>query len=193
MVTTFEGNVSIRLGDRIFITPTGKCKGTLRPSMIVETDLQGNKVRGALAPSSELLLHLELYRLRPDITCVVHTHAPYATAFAVAGRPIETNSYFEAALLLGNVPLCAYGRAGTPDICRDLGLYTPERDALLLSNHGLVTYHAQPDQAFYLTTAAENIAKVLLLARQLGGEKELPPQELQALQELRRQRRQASL
>jgi L-fuculose-phosphate aldolase len=189
MVTTFEGNVSLRCGDRMYITPTSQCKGDLTEDMVVVLDMAGGIVDGRLRPSSEYRMHLEFYRLRPDITCVVHTHSPYATAFACCRMPIRSRSYFEAIAMFDTIPVADYGLTGSERIFQGIAKYVDETEVMLLANHGVVSYHADPYQAFYQVEAVEAIAKVLAITRTLGGEHPLDPEDMEDLYRLRKETR----
>ena len=182
MVNAFEGNLSVRTGEGLLITPSQTCKGFLKEDMLVETDMQGKVTKGNRKPSSEILLHLEAYSIRKDIHAVIHAHSPYATAFAVANKPIETKAYPEMIVLFGEIPLVKYGTPSTPDICADLKNHLHDHDVVLLANHGIVAIGK--DLNFFKLESAESIAKVLLLSHMLGGEFELPPDEVCKLHEM---------
>ena len=186
MVTTYEGNVSLRCTDRVYITPTTQCKGKLMEDMVVVLDMAGGIVGGTLQPSSEYRMHLEFYRLRPDITCVVHTHSPYATAFACCRMPIQSRSYFEAIVKFDRIPVADYGLTASEKIFQGIAKYVNETDVMLLANHGVVSYHADPYEAFYQAEAVEAIAKVLAITRTLGGEHPLDPEDMADLYRLRK-------
>ncbi len=183
MVNLFEGNISMRWEDRYLITPSQQNKETMTPDMVLEVNGEGKPLDAAstCAPSSEFKMHREIYRLRPDVNAVVHCHSCFATAFAVAGRPIETKGLAEGNVVFGQIPVAAYGRPGTDDICADFPKLFSEYNAVLLENHGIVTAGPDLTMAFSLAEAAEKTAKILVLAGLLGGEKSLPDSELQLL------------
>ena len=123
LVNAYEGNVSIRVGDSIFITPTQICKELLTPDDLVEVDIASGAIIRAgkgRKPSSELKLHLCCYRNRGDAQAVAHAHPPYATSFALRCEPIETRGYPELMLHYGRVPVCRYGRASTEAVNADV-------------------------------------------------------------------------
>lgn len=190
LVNTFEGNLSILDNERVYITPSGVCKGILTEDMIAVTDLEGNALEGAYKPSSEIKLHLGVYKSRPDIKSVVHSHCPYATAYAIANKPIETKAYPEMIVLFDKIPLAAYGTQGTDEIFQGVREYIQDYDIILLANHGIMAAGKDAWDAFFKLEAAEAIAKTLTLAKLAGGEKELPPHKLEELYELRRKKRQ---
>ena len=101
-----DGNISVRLGsDRLLMTPKSVCKGFMTPEMMCVTDLNGRKLEGERDPSSEMLMHLEVYRQRPDAQAVVHAHPPIATGFAVAGIPLDKAVLAEVVTTLGSIPI----------------------------------------------------------------------------------------
>ena len=187
MVNTNEGNVSVLDEDLIYITPSQVCKGLLTPEMIVVTDREGKVVDGGGKPSSEILLHMHIYNLRPDVRGVVHDHSPFATAHAIARKPIKTSAYMEAMLLYDYIPLAEYGAAGTPAITRDIGRFVHQTDVMLLANHGVVAYGKTVREAYERAEAVETIAKTLTITKILGGEHPLSDDELKELYELRQQ------
>lgn len=188
MVNSNEGNVSIRNGNEVYITPSQVCKDELTEEMICVTDLEGNQKEGSLMPSSEIALHLHIYKLRPDVNGVVHSHAPYATSFAIARKPIISKGYTEMIYLYDKIPVVAYGTPSTPEIYRDVKTYIHQTDAFLLANHGLVTIGQTLKDAYLLSESVESIARTLLYAHLLGGEYPLPQHELNKLYDMRKQK-----
>jgi len=186
MVNAFEGNLSIKEDNRIYITPSGICKGFLTEEMIAVTDLEGNVLDGSRKPSSELKLHLGAYSHRSGIKSVVHAHTPYATAFALNNMPIETKAYPELIVLFDSIPLAEYGTQSTYGIFEGAKRYIDRYDIVLLANHGIMAVGSDIYDAFFKIEAAESIAKTLFLARQLGGEKDLTSEQLEELYKLRK-------
>lgn len=181
LVNPYEGNVSVLHEEKVYITPGGIYKGCLSEDMIVVTDLNGNILEGMYKPSSEIKLHLAAYKNRRDIKSVVHAHPPYATAYAVANKPIETKAYTEMIAIFGKIPLAKYGTPSTDEISVGIEEYIGMYDIILLANHGIVTVGTDINNAFFKLEAAESMAKTLLLTKMLGGEKELPENELEKL------------
>lgn len=165
-----EGNIGVRLGpSRLLVTPRGRAKGDLAPDDLVEVDLEGRPVRGPGEPSTELLMHLAIFRARPDVAAVVHAHPPTATGFATAGQGINCECVPELLATLGEVPLVPYGMGGTPELSAQLQPYLAAHDALLLANHGVVTMGSTLDQAHWRMESVEQAARILFTARILGG------------------------
>lgn len=165
-----EGNIGVRLAaDRLLVTPRGRAKGDLVPDDLIEVDLEGRAIRGGGEPSTELLMHLTIFRHRADVQAVVHAHPPTATGFATAGLSIDCDCIPEILATLGSVPLVPYGMTGTPDLSAQLRPFLDGHDALLLANHGAVTMGATLEQAHQRMESVEQAARILFTARMLGG------------------------
>ena len=190
MLNAYEGNVSIKVDDRIYITPSSVCKGFLTEDMLVAVDAQGNVVeaQGKYVPSSETKLHLECYRLRPDITSVVHNHSPFATAFAIANMPIQTRAYSEMIIAFDTIPVVPYGTPSTPEVYDGLSKYIHTVDTFMIGNHGIVAVGSDVYDAFFKIEAAESIAKSLTIARLLGGESPIPDHQIEVLYRIRKEK-----
>lgn len=187
MVVGSDGNISVRCDNcRILITPTGGRLGYLTVADLVLVDLDGTKLEGQLKPSSEMDTHLHLYRRRPDIGAVVHAHPPYATAFAVAGVPLEWEAIPELVALVGPVALTEYAAPGTGQAALALEEFAADHYAFLLRNHGLITVGQALEQAWQRHEVVEHAARILLLSRLLGGPTKIPSIDLTRLHELRR-------
>ncbi|MGQ9778278.1 MAG: class II aldolase/adducin family protein [Bacillota bacterium] len=186
-VAANDGNISLRLGpDEFLCTPAGVSKGFLRPEMLVKVNGRGERLAGELAPSSELRMHLAIYRHRPDVRAVVHAHPPLATAFAVAGIPLAKPVLAEAVLALGRVPLVPYATPGSEELAARLAAHLPGHDAFLLANHGAVTLGRDLWEAYYKMETLEHFAIISLAARLLGGGRKLSPAEVAKLLALRK-------
>ncbi len=187
-VASNDGNISVRVGENEFLTtPTGVSKGFMTPDMIIKVDMEGRKIAGGgnLKPSSEIKMHLDVYKHRPDVRSVVHAHPPTATAFAVAGIPLDKPVLPEIIISLGAVPIAKYGTPSTEEIPLAVREYLDKYDAVLLENHGALTMGTDVYNAFYKMESIEHFAKVSLAARQLGGERELPCPEVEKLLQIR--------
>jgi len=131
-----DGNISARLdGNRLLMTPKSVCKGFMSPEMMVVTDLEGRKLAGDRDPSSEMQMHLEVYRQRPDANAVVHAHPPTATGFAVAGIPLDRAVLAEVITTLGSVPIADYATPSTKELPEAVRRYVKAHDGMLLANH----------------------------------------------------------
>ncbi len=192
MLVGTEGNISVRLdSDRILITPSGVCKGSLSAEDLVVVDRQGRQISGRGPASSELLMHLFVYDCRPEITGCVHSHPPYATAFAVAGVPLAGDILPEMVLLVGDVPLTEYASPGTEEVPRSLEPYVADNDAFLLRSHGLLTVGRTLEEAFIRHETVEHGAQIVWLAQHLGPAGRIPRSDVERLVRLRRAARQA--
>ena len=181
-----DGNISVKLGpDRLLMTPKSVCKGFMTPDMMCITDLDGRKLQGDRDPSSEMLMHLEVYRQRPDAQAVVHAHPPTATGFAVAGIPLDRAVLAEVICMLGSIPIAEYATPSTTELPDAVRKYIKAHDGLLLANHGALTCCRSLFSAYYKMETVEHFAKISLVARQLGGERVLSRDEVVKLQNLR--------
>jgi L-fuculose-phosphate aldolase len=181
-----DGNISVRLGsDRLLMTPKIVCKGFMTPDMMCITDLDGRKLQGDRDPSSEMLMHLEVYRQRPDVAAVVHAHPPTATGFAVAGIPLNRAVLAEVLTTLGSIPIAEYATPSTKELPEAVRKYIRAHDGMLLANHGALTVGADLFSAYYKMETIEHFAKISLVARLLGRENLISREEVERLQGLR--------
>jgi L-fuculose-phosphate aldolase len=184
-VVSSDGNVSIRLDENtVLATPTMTCKGRMREDGLALTDMDGKALNDKKA-SSELAMHLLIYKMRPDIKAVCHAHPPYGTAFAVAGLPIDQPILSEVILTLGCVPLTSYGTPSTSELTDSMIPFVPYHNALLMANHGAVAYGEDLWQAFDRLETLEHTAKIATLAKTLGGANDLPKEAIGKLINIR--------
>jgi L-fuculose-phosphate aldolase len=181
-----DGNISVRLdAERLIMTPTSVCKGFMTPDMMCITDLTGRKIAGDRNPSSEMQMHLEVYRQRPEVQAVVHAHPPIATGFAVAGIPLDRAVLAEVVCTLGSVPIAEYATPSTRELPEAVRKYVKAHDGMLLANHGALTLGLDVFAAYYKMETIEHFAKISLVARMLGGERLLSREEVARLEKLR--------
>ena len=186
-VVSSDGNVSVRLDDgRIVATPTQTGKGRMTEDSLAVTDSEGKALNDRKA-SSELAMHLLIYRERPEVKAVCHAHPPHGSAFAVAGLAIDQPILSEVILTLGCVPLAEYGTPSTDELTEAMRPLVKHHNALLMANHGAVAYGADVWQAFDRLETLEHTAKIAILARALGGAKNLPPDAIEKLIHVREQ------
>lgn len=188
-VAANDGNITVKLDDdTILCTPTGTSKGILTPEMIIKINFKGEVLEEAAGfrPSSEIPMHIRCYKEREDIGAVVHAHPPTATGFAIAHIPLDKYTMPEAIISLGSVPIAKYGTPSTDEIPDEVVKFLPMHDAILLENHGALTVGKDLTTAYYRMETIEHFAKVSLVARQLGGEVELPRDKIEACFEVRR-------
>ena len=189
MVASNDGNISVKLSDDEFLcTPTGVSKGFMTPEYICKVNAKGEVLQAysGFKPSSEIKMHMRVYKERPDVKSVVHAHPMYGTAFAIAGIPLTQPIMPEAVIALGCVPIAAYGTPSTEEIPDAVSKYLPYYDAVLLENHGALTYSDSLLSAYHKMESLEFYAKLLYLPKQLGGPKELSDEQVERLYEIRR-------
>ncbi|MHB1224333.1 MAG: class II aldolase/adducin family protein, partial [Gemmatimonadaceae bacterium] len=181
-----DGNLSVRLGgDRVLVTPAGAGKGTLEPGDLVVVDMDGRVVDGDDRPSSELAVHLAIYRARADARAVVHAHPPTATGFALAGEDFMAPLLPEIILQMGGVPLVPYSTPGSSALADAVAGAVGSHEAALLANHGAVTLGATLELALQRMESLEHAARIILTARLVGRAIPLTPEQVQALHALR--------
>jgi L-fuculose-phosphate aldolase len=181
-----DGNITVRYQPgRILVTPRGLPKADLAPEDLVDVDLEGRHLAGSQKASTELDLHLRVYRAREDCGAVVHAHPPTATAFAVAGEGIPADVLPEVAVLMGEVPIVPYATTGTPALGDAIEPYLGGSEAVLLANHGAVAWGDTLATARIRMESLEHAARILLAARSLGRVIRLTPDQMHDLERLR--------
>lgn len=190
LIAGADGNISVRLGpDRILVTPSGLLKSELTAADMVETTLDGRRRRGFRRASTELDLHLRVYRQLPTCGAVVHAHPPTALGFAVAGIPFDADVLAETIILLGQVPIVPYAQTGTPALGDLVEPLVATHHAVLLANHGAVTWGPDLAMARIRMESLEHAARILFTARQLGRVHRLTRRQVAALELLRERNR----
>ena len=187
MVAANDGNISVKLNDNEFLcTPTGVSKGFMTPEYICKVDRNGKVLQAnkGFKPSSEIKMHMRVYKERPDVNAVVHAHPIYATGFAIAGIPLTQPIMPEAVIALGCVPIAEYGTPSTEEIPDAVSKYLQSFDAV--ENHGALTFSDSLLAAYHKMESVEFYAKLLYISKQLGGPKELSDSQVQRLYEIRR-------
>ena len=189
-VSGCDGNLSVRMdGDRVLTTPTGMCKALLKPEHMVLVDLHGKKLEGHLQPSSELQMHLTIYRRRPDVGAVVHAHPCVATGLGCAGMSLTEPICSELVLTLGEIPLAPYAVPGTPALSDSLLPFIFDHEAILMQNHGVVAYGPTLSQAYLNMETVEHSARIMLVTRLMGSQKLLDAEQVCHLLDLKAKRR----
>lgn len=193
-VDAASGNISVRLDEnRILATPSGLAKGFLQPDQLIIVDMDGNKIgpeteaNRNLRPTSELLMHLECYKQRPDVNGVVHAHPPTAVALTLAGISMRTCVIPEAIVVLGLVPTAAYCAPAGVENRNAIRALIGQHDAIMLAHHGSLTVGTDVWQAYMHLETLEHTAIILHRAAQIGPIPTLPPEEVAKLLEMRRQ------
>jgi L-fuculose-phosphate aldolase len=179
-----SGNLSVRLDDwRLLVTPTGVSKFLLKTADMVVVDLEGRHLDGYRKMTSEASMHLAIYRHRNDVTAVIHSHPPIATAFACVGRGLDELLCQEAVMTIGVVPLATYAATGTEEVAASLAPFIPDHDAILLANHGAVSYGRSLLEAFQKMEIVEHLANITLVAHQLGAPRTLEHEQIEQLRD----------
>ncbi|NLY43990.1 MAG: class II aldolase/adducin family protein [Clostridiaceae bacterium] len=169
-VASNDGNISIRVGENaLWTTPTGVSKGYMTPDMLVKTDMDGNILEGVKKPSSEIRMHLRVYKENPDVMAVTHAHPPVATSFAIAGISLDKPILPEAIVNLGSVPIAPYATPGTGGVAESIAPYCRSHNAVLLANHGALTWGKDVFEAYYRMESLEHYATVLMYTGYIIG------------------------
>lgn len=170
LITAYGGNVSMRMGNKVIITPTKFALAELGEDDLVVIDMEGNVLFGVHEPSSETYLHLEIYKAREDIKGIVHTHPPATTAFAYTGEPIIPINP-ESMKYLANMVTVPYYPFGTMELAKAVGEKAAHADALILEKHGIVTLGKDLYAAYNLTELVEQTALTNLYVRMINAGK----------------------
>jgi L-ribulose-5-phosphate 4-epimerase len=183
LVVWTGGNVSARDPESglVVIKPSGVRYEALRPEDHVVVNLDGEVIEGTLKPSSDTASHLYIYRHRPDVNGVVHTHSPYATAFAALGRPIPVYLTAMADEFGGPIPCAEFALIGGEEIGKQVVEHIGASPAVLLKNHGVFTIGPTAEAAVKASVMVEDTARTVWLALQLGQPKEIPPEDVAKL------------
>ena len=186
IVAATDGNISHRLmTDRVMITPAGRSFANLNTNEISYVDIDGNILNFEHKPSSELPMHLEIYRQRPEINAVIHAHPPFATAFTITGNSLSDPILPEVVMMFGKIPTAPYATPSTQESAESIRHLIKEHDAILLDHHGAVTYGKSLDEAYYKMEKLEHAAKTILAAKSLGTPKKLDENQLSKLKGLK--------
>ena len=186
LVAATDGNLSVRLENgNILSTPTLLSKGLLEADDLVIVDPTGKKLSGARDVSSEIAMHLLIYDKRRNVGAVVHAHPPTATGFAAAGMALDRALCAELIVTLGSVPLANYETPGTPELAAALAPLVADHDAILMANHGVVTYGVDLLNAYMNMETVEHFAKIALVTYQLGKQQTLSEKHVDKLREIR--------
>lgn len=192
-IAASDGNVSARLSPgKLLITPSGLHKGLLEPEQILVVDERNGRplnqtfANRHLRPTSELPMHLESYRLRPDIQAVVHAHPPITVALSIAGIPMSQCLLPEVIVFLGLIPTTAYATPSSEENVRAIREFIANHDGLVLQRHGSLTVGDSPLQGFMRLETIEQNARIAFMLAQLGVSNPLPAAEVRKLLEQRR-------
>lgn len=182
-----EGNISARIGpNAVLCTPTLVSKGFLKPADICKVDYTGKQITGTKRRTSEIMLHLEIFKARSDINAIVHCHPSHLTAFAVTRREIPQCVSPEMEVFVGHVPIAEYATPGTDELARSILAHVDEANTVLLANHGAVSWAKSVEEAFFKMEIAEAYCRMIIVAGHLGGALQLEKQEVKDLLEIKK-------
>ena len=180
-----SGNISYRVEENILITASGCCLGTLLEKDIILIDMDGNSLNKNCTPSSEKLMHVEIYKKRPDVNCIIHAHPPKATALSIAGKELRSPIIAEATVCLGEIPIVPYETPSSLRLAQDIAVYFNEHEAVLMANHGAAVCGKTLEQTFSKMETLEFLSEVFITTELLGSRNEIPAEKLPDLIKLR--------
>ncbi len=181
-----SGNMSARFGDKIVITTSGSANGYLTKDDFVVIDYEGNVVRGNKKPSSEKMLHVKFYSMRPDVNYIIHVHSPYLSSFASSGKALDEPIMAENVFYFGHIPLAEYGLPSSMDLVEKTSKYFNDFDAVLMANHGFIVGDKTIRGAYLKLELAESYAQVVFNTRVLGGAVLLNDKQVEDINMLKR-------
>ena len=181
-----DGNISYRYNDReVVCTPTGVCKGFLKPEDLCVVDMEGKQTAGTKKRTSEIMLHLAIMKARPEVKSVVHCHPPHATAFGIAREPVPQCVLPEVEIFLGDVPITKYAIPGGKDFADTILPFVEKTNVIILANHGTVSYGETVERAYWWTEILDAYCRILMLSRGLGNVNYFTEPEARALLDLK--------
>lgn len=182
----YSGNMSHRFGENFLITTSGSANAHLTHDEIVWVDINGkNLENNSKKPSSEALMHFEIYKKRPDINAILHVHSPYLSAFASSGKSLEEPVMAEIAFYFGKIPLADYALPSSFELAEKTAKYFDEYDAVLMANHGFVIGAKDIKDAYMKLELAESYAQVVINTNIIGGAKLLTKEQQSAILAMR--------
>lgn len=180
-----SGNMSARCGDKILITSSGSANGFLSDDEFSLIDFEGNFVEGNTKPSSEKMLHVKFYQMRPDVNYILHMHSPYLSSFAAAGLALDEPVMPENLFYFGAIPLAKYGLPSSKDLVDKTSVYFDKYDAVLMANHGFIVGAKELKDAYLKLELAESYAQVIINTKILGGPALLNNEQVKEIYALR--------
>jgi len=187
LIRSSDGNISVRLKrNLLLITPSGVYKSAMKPDDLIVIDMNGKveDAKSGLHPTSETLMHLEVYRQRPEVNAAIHAHPPFSTALTIAGKPFPVEFIPEVLIALGDVPTAAYATPGTQGLADSIHGLILEHDCILLSHHGSLTVGHSLEQALIAIERMEHAAYTLWITHAFGTPIPLPPAKLENLRKI---------
>jgi len=183
-----DGNISFRYSDKeVLCTPTGVCKGFMKPEDLCTVDMEGKQLSGKRKRTSEIMLHLAIMKSRPDVKAICHCHPPHATAFGIAREPIPQCVLPEVEIFLGDVPITKYEIPGGKEFADTILPFVQKTNVIVLANHGTVSFGDTIEHAYWWTEVLDAYCRMLMLARGLGRVNYFTEPEAQALLDLKGQ------
>ena len=187
LIRSSDGNISARLNhDSLLVTPSGVYKSAMSPEDLIMIDMKRDldEAKAGLHPTSEILMHLEAYRQRPDINAIIHAHPPFSTALTIAGEPFPVEFIPEVMIALGDVPTATYATPGTQALADNIHDLILSHDCILLSHHGSLTVGRSLEQALIAVERMEHASYTFWISKAFGAPIPLPSAELDNLRKI---------
>jgi len=184
LTTTSGGNVSLRVGEKVLITPSQTDKASVKQEQIGDISIDGKILTVGFKSSMESKMHLAIYNKRSDVNAVVHAHPVFATSFAIAGKEIKTNLAGEARAVLGEPVKARYALMGTQKLADVVAEVSLDGNVILMENHGVIAVGKNLLEAYDRMEVLEVSAKMTFITDFLGGGKELSKEELKSIDNL---------
>lgn len=190
MVAANDGNISVMTNPgELWVTPTGVSKGFMREDMLIKINLEGEALEGSGEMSSEVRMHLGVYKANPAIRAVCHAHPPVSTAFAIAGVKLDAAILTEAVISLGEIPVAQYATPGTDEVGNSVAKFANDHVGALMANHGLITWGGSPFEAYFRMEMIEHYAKIAMYsAHIIKRANQLSDKQVEDLEQIRRER-----
>lgn len=185
LTSATSGNISIRQGNKLFITATGTALGLLTEKDVVEVDMDGHELNSSEKASSEKFLHLKIYKTRPDITAIIHCHSPFLTAFAACRKELSAPIVAENILYFGKIPVADYAMPSSQELVENTAKMFSDFDTVLMANHGVIAGANNIRNAFFKIETAETYAKTYIYSNWIGEQVLLGGKDIKDLEVLR--------
>ena len=185
-VAANDGNISCRISEKqVLCTPTLVSKGSLRPDDICTVDMAGKQLAGRKKRTSEVLLHLEIYKMDPAIKSIVHCHPPHATAFSIAGEEVPSCILPEVEVFLGRIPTTTYETPGAQAFAETIRPHVSNSKIAVLKNHGTIAWDESLERAYWWTEILGAYCRMLIIAKQIGRVERIGPEKVEELLDLK--------
>ena len=184
LTTSLGGNISMRAGENIVITPTAVDKGCLKAKQVAIVDMEGNNLTSDLKPSLETTMHVQIYKDHPTVNAIVHCHTIFASAFSAMDKPINAHLIAESRMIIKEPVVAPYGLMGTLELAKNVSDTFAENKVLIMENHGITAVGSEMIKAFDRIEVLENAARMTFITNLMNDERNLNDDQLSQIDEL---------